>query len=659
MATNQRYLTKSRFKLGLECPNKLFYTRKEKEYANQKSEDTFLQSLAKGGFQVEELARLHFPGGILIEGNDWDYDFLENETQKLLLKDEVIIYEAAFRFENLFVRTDIFKKKGNDIELIEVKSRTFDSRSPNCFKAKKSGKISSDWRAVLFDLAFQKYVMEKSHPEWNVKAFLMLADKAKEASIDGLNQIFRITEKAGKRTGIIKPSGLKLEDTGAPVLELAFPKEQLDGIFSGSEKVFGMDFFELVNSFSDHYNKDRKYNFPVGWQCGKCEFRTQKNDATGLKSGFEECWREQKKWTKADFDKPKTFDVWDFKRGSKLFEEQGKIFLDEITEDDIDLKPEAGKISRTERQWIQIEKAVKSDGTRYFLADDLREEINRDWKFPYNLIDFETSAVALPFTKGRRPYEQVAFQFSHHKLFSDGTITHHNEFISNTPGEFPNYRFIRALKESLKDDHGTIFRYATHENSILNSIYDQLNESDEPDKAELMDFIKIITVSRDNRAEGWEGARKMVDLLRVVKDYYYHPFMGKHNGLKWVLPTILEDSDFLKAKYTRKIGELNITSRNFPDSHVWIEFDEKGAVKNPYKTLPPVFEGWTEDELEETVSEMESINEGGAALTAYAKLQYAIMGDQERTTITSSLLKYCELDTLAMVMLVEGLNNLT
>jgi hypothetical protein len=52
-------LTKSRFKLGLECPNKLYYTSK-KEYANQKNEDTFLQALAQGGFQVEELARIMF-----------------------------------------------------------------------------------------------------------------------------------------------------------------------------------------------------------------------------------------------------------------------------------------------------------------------------------------------------------------------------------------------------------------------------------------------------------------------------------------------------------------------------------------------------------------------------------------------------------------------
>jgi len=43
-----RLLTKSRYKLGLECPNKLFYTRK-KEYANTQTDDSFLEALAQGG----------------------------------------------------------------------------------------------------------------------------------------------------------------------------------------------------------------------------------------------------------------------------------------------------------------------------------------------------------------------------------------------------------------------------------------------------------------------------------------------------------------------------------------------------------------------------------------------------------------------------------
>ena len=43
-----RYLTKSRFKLALDCPTKLYYTAKD-SYANSKNNDTFLEALAEGG----------------------------------------------------------------------------------------------------------------------------------------------------------------------------------------------------------------------------------------------------------------------------------------------------------------------------------------------------------------------------------------------------------------------------------------------------------------------------------------------------------------------------------------------------------------------------------------------------------------------------------
>jgi hypothetical protein len=74
--------------------------------------------------------------------------------------------------------------------------------------------------------------------------------------------------------------------------------------------------------------------------------------------------------------------------------------------------------------------------------------------------------------------------------------------------------------------------------------------------------------------------------------------------------------------------------------------------ENPYKSLPKLFEGWTEDLLYETISELEEIKDGGAAMHAYAKLQYTDMG-AEREEIKKNLKNYCELDTLSMTMLIE------
>jgi hypothetical protein len=164
--------------------------------------------------------------------------------------------------------------------------------------------------------------------------------------------------------------------------------------------------------------------------------------------------------------------------------------------------------------------------------------------------------------------------------------------------------------------------------------------------------LKTITNSTKDSVENWEGDRNMVDLNKIVKEYYYNPHTKGSNSIKAVLPASLNSSAYLKQKYSQPIGTINLTSTNFDNNHIWLKID-KNEVVNPYKMLPPVFEGWTELELQENLSEMDGIADGGAALTAYAKLQYQDMGDKERAEITVGLLRYCELDTLAMVMIYE------
>ena len=87
-----RYLTKSRFKLAVECPTKLYYTGK-KEYANKSLENPFLEALAEGGFQVGELAKYYYPGGLTI--HTLDYEEALQQTNILLEQDDVTIYELS------------------------------------------------------------------------------------------------------------------------------------------------------------------------------------------------------------------------------------------------------------------------------------------------------------------------------------------------------------------------------------------------------------------------------------------------------------------------------------------------------------------------------------------------------------------------------------
>lgn len=479
-----------------------------------------------------------------------------------------------------------------------------------------------------------------------------MADKSKTATVEGLNQMFRISKTAGNRTGIIKMIS-SAEEAGESVLGIININDIVESIENNKFQYYdNLTFQQSIQSFKDHYQQDKYMNWPTSFSaCKACEYKaTQEQEDQGLKSGFKKCYTRQHNWSYYEFDKPKTFDIWSFSKGSKLFAE-GIYFMDELTKENIGFKTEPGKLSTSERQWLQIEKAITGDKTIFVNKDGLKSEMAR-WKYPLHFIDFETSAVALPFNKGRNPYEQIAFQFSHHTYFEDGRIEHASEYINNKAGFFPNFEFIRALKDALTKDEGSIFRYSYHENTILNAIYEQLINSEEPDKDDLIEFIQHISHSKSESLTQWTGSRDMIDLWDVEKRYYYNPLTNGSNSIKDVLPAVLNSSAYLKQKYSNKIKDCNLSSKNFPDNHIWLSL-VAGKVISPYKMLPPVFTGWTEEDIENTLSDIEEIANGGAALMAYSKLQYTDMGEAEIEEITHSLLKYCELDTLAMVMIFE------
>lgn len=208
-------------------------------------------------------------------------------------------------------------------------------------------------------------------------------------------------------------------------------------------------------------------------------------------------------------------------------------------------------------------------------------------------------------------------------------------------------------------DGGTVFRYASHENTVLCEIHKQLAESDEADRGELIAFIESITSSGASSEGEWVGGRNMVDLLEIVKRYYYHPLTEGSNSIKKVLPAVLADSEILRSKYSEPVygAENGIPSKNFED-WTWLPKGSTGLALDPYHRLPSPFENLEPEELEVSFFGGNELNEGGAAMTAYGKMQLSEMANGERQALRRALLKYCELDTLAMVMIVEHLRSL-
>jgi len=92
-------------------------------------------------------------------------------------------------------------------------------------------------------------------------------------------------------------------------------------------------------------------------------------------------------------------------------------------------------------------------------------------------------------------------------------------------------------------------------------------------------------------------------------------------------------------------------SLNFAEMGGVAWLDEQQGILNPYETLKGIAEHIMPDveDAEDGV-----IAEGGAATTAYSRLQFEDIDPEARASINESLLRYCELDTLAMVIVVQG-----
>ena len=646
-----RYLTKSRFKLALECPTKLFYTGKPQVYPDLKREDEFLQALADGGFQVGELAKLMFPGGIEITARSHDKQVAE--TERLLARGEVTLFEAAIRHGNLFARVDVLRKTGSQVELIEVKAKSFDSTSDRGFRGARGG-IDSGMKPYLQDVAFQRHVLGLAHPHLHASSFLMLADKAKTCSVDGLNQRFRIRRVDGRPEVTVAP-GTDDRTIGTPVLACVNVDDLVDEILREPIEAPGATgtLAELAASWADSYRADTRIPPTLGAQCAKCEFRADPQ-APGLRSGLHDCWHEAVGVTEEDFAAGTVLDLWNFRGKQKLIE-QGVLRLADVPLAALSDKEGAEGLSRGARQAMQVTGRWPG-GRDFFIDAPLMQREMASWVFPLHFIDFETARVAIPFFAGQRPYANIAFQFSHHVIEADDRVEHRSQFLSTTPGKRPNYDFVRALQQAIGST-GTVFMWSPHENTTLNAILEELqqDESPPPDAARLVEFISSLTTRKIGKDAVETGTRAMVDLCRLAEKAFFHPATKGSNSIKKVLPAVMQSSDFLKHRYSQPIygAKDGIPSLNFVDQVWWQEAG--GAVLDPYRLLPPVFT----DLPREVVDALEAdddleIAQGGAATTAYAKLQFENLAPQERRSIEVALLKYCELDTLAMVMALEA-----
>jgi hypothetical protein len=202
----------------------------------------------------------------------------------------------------------------------------------------------------------------------------------------------------------------------------------------------------------------------------------------------------------------------------------------------------------------------------------IRDELDA-LSYPLYFLDFETQMDAIPRLEGLRPFDQYAFQYSLHILQENGELSH-SEYL-HTDDTDPRVPLAEQLSRDIGPE-GTIIAF---------------NDSFERRVIKDLPFV-----APEYRAQLRGMLERFFDLMKIFRDYYFHPDFRGSNSIKAILPVLVPDLS--------------------------------------YKDL--------------------NVQNGGAAQAAWEQL-LAEEDRSKRLELAQGLKAYCHLDTLAMVRLYQYL----
>ncbi|MGD1149357.1 MAG: DUF2779 domain-containing protein [Thermoanaerobaculaceae bacterium] len=250
---------------------------------------------------------------------------------------------------------------------------------------------------------------------------------------------------------------------------------------------------------------------------------------------------------------------------------------------------------------------------------------------PTAFLDFETVGPAIPAWDGCHPYEAVPVQFSCDRLAPDGAVAHH-EWLADGPGD-PRPELARALVAACRGARTVVAYNAGFERGRI-----EMLASSVPELAE--DLLDI--------------AARLADLLPVVREHVYHPDFHGSFSLKSVLPALVPPVSAV-ASVERALRACSpedtrqplqgTPGGRAPQQHC---LSRAGARLAPaLKRSPSPY-----DDLE--------VAEGATASLALERLMFRrdAMTADERQHLRDALLRYCALDTMSMIRMLDRLREL-
>lgn len=214
-------------------------------------------------------------------------------------------------------------------------------------------------------------------------------------------------------------------------------------------------------------------------------------------------------------------------------------------------------------------------GEVFFDVAGARKALSR-YPLPALFLDFETAQLAVPIWQGTRPWQQIPFQFSLHTLDAEGRLDHRAHL--DLSGHDPSEAFARALIAACRGRQPIFVYNSAFETGRIRELAQRF--------ADLAPDLTAI-------------AERIVDLLPIAREHYYHPSQQGSWSIKAVLPAMAPD----------------------------LSYDKLSGVKD-----------------------------GSMAMTAYLEAIRAGTSAARKDEIHRELLAYCKLDTLAMVRVWQVLS---
>lgn len=616
-------LSKSLFKLGLACPIKLKHALARPALPRKSDEDEYLQQLARGGYMFEKLVKVYYPGEDMFVPKESHAEASARTLAKIRSGD-CTLHEATFAVGSLMARSDIVRVTGDTLDLIEIKSASAEAEAKLAADPKEL--LKKSWEPYVVDLAYQVQVarqaLQAAGLNKTIRAWFYLPNKLGVASPEEVRGLFTLTENGPGGRPTVEYRGKAKPGDQTSLIAVLEATEAIAQAYPGEESIA-----EAAARLSGYVASGNWPAVELGMKCKACEF-----NVPGQTSGYDLCWGTQARaehhlFTLGYLGSMEYRNPGTVRRIAAQAAPRAPLVTD-LQDEDV-----AGD-APLQRGWKRQIMAVRT-GRPYISPELVRDPAAvlhcKPEHYPLFFLDYEGTRCALPSAEGSRPYGQVAFQWSCHVIDNPGASPRHVEWL-DTENDNPNVGFLESLRKLL-GEQGTIYHWADYEVTVTQELAQEIRG--DASKADLVSWVDRNWGTNGNKKTAVKSER-CLDLLEISRGHFYDPAMKGSHSIKQVLPVVWKNPAIQKLfpKYAQ---------------------DQHGQpVKNPYDALPALTLQDAKDSALDLskLDELDVVKNGTGAMRAYEHIRYGVAASDQaaRKAMRRQLMRYCELDTTAMVM---------